>query len=189
MIASRETPDAAGSSPGGPTPARAGSSLSGKADHARENQLPVIIPTGAPGAHIPPAADRAAGSYSAPGASVQLVKVQGRTMDEWIAQARADLAAAKRPRQYVAALYAAAAAQRHGAGIGDCPFDPLMEQPLAHEWNNYFRVAAQALHREKPGTGAAGEYARRTYRTRHITTTSAAYAEQMGGVVIKEDGE
>ncbi len=108
-------------------------------------------------------------------------KVAGRTFDEWIAQARAELAAGKRGRPFLAALYAAAAGKQEGAEAGDCPFDRLGEPELAAEWDAYFRIAAAAVCREAPATGARSQFQAKPRRTNTVRTGSAAYADLMGG--------
>lgn len=147
-----------------------------------------------PGAGTPPTVHVTAGERMAPGAPYTRPvrparKVAGLTLDEWIERARLELAAGKRGRPFLAALYAAAAAQKEGAAVEDCPFDPLTESVLVEEWRSYFRASASALRREAPATGARRNFQTAERRTRPARTASAAYAEQCGGVELRGDGE
>lgn len=128
----------------------------------------------------------AAGSQ-APGATPRAVKVQDRTLAEWITQARHDLVHGK-PRDYfVAVVYAAVAARRSGLGADACPFDAEAEAKLHAEWHGYFRLVDNAVHRESRGTGARAEFqSKRRTSSRRIGTRSAAYAEQCGAELVEE---
>lgn len=160
---------------------------------AAENKLPAQIP-GTPGAGTPSAVNVTAGVIAAPGDSLPRStlaraaraprKLFGKTMDEWIEEARRQHAAGHRGRPIAAAAYAAAAAKDEGAGADDCPFDPVTEENMAAEWRGYFRVVAEAPRREQQGTGARSQF-QTVRRPRAVNTSSVAYSDLGGGFIVE----
>lgn len=89
-------------------------------------------------------------------------------------------------RRQLLAFYAAGAAFRDELPISSCPFDMQTEADLWKSWMRFYDIQAKAKRKTSPAMPHAEDRRspRRQYvGPRKLVTSSAAYAEQMGGAV------